>query len=166
MTDSLKSTIIPIPTEYNNEQSNLTFSLLDEEPNTNYKAQKKGIIKVGNTKEVNPMADNSNYDLFMKEIKEDLREREARNESRQKDLENRLKDDLKEYRQQAKEDINRFHEDAKEREQRYISAVEEIKTIVQNGETNRKSTTIAMWTLAITTIIGIAAMVIAVLIAL
>src|SRR5690625_3482193 len=85
------------------------------------------------------------------DLKEDLRESERR-----------ISNDIYERELRFEKTIDRFMIDAKEREERYIKTAEETKNIVYEGEKSRKSNTIAMWTLAVTTIIGIAAMVITV----
>lgn len=91
------------------------------------------------------------YDNKYSDLKEDLRESERR-----------ISNDLREREMRFEKAMDRFTVEAKEREDRYINSINEIKNIVSEGEHNRKSTSIAMWTLAITTIIGIAAMVITV----
>ncbi len=91
------------------------------------------------------------YDNKYSDLKEDLRESERR-----------ISNDISERELRFEKTIDRFMLDAKEREERYIKTAEETKNIVYEGEKSRKSNTIAMWTLAVTTIIGIAAMVITV----
>jgi|SRR5699024_8459245 len=91
------------------------------------------------------------FDNRYHDLKEDLRESERRISQEVKDRESRFEKSMERYSQEAKE-----------REERFMQNIEEIKTIVADGEKNRKSTSIAMWTLAITTLLGIAAMVITV----
>ncbi|HAC1145705.1 TPA_asm: hypothetical protein GI561_15475 [Listeria monocytogenes] len=99
------------------------------------------------------MSDSNKYDLFMQEIKKDMRERENRNSDRQKELEKRIERNLDNYRMEAKE-----------REERFQKSADDIKSIVEDCKKDNRATTIAIWTLSLATIIGIAGMVIAVLI--
>lgn len=96
---------------------------------------------------------NNNNDWKYSELKEDLRESERR-----------ISQDIKEREQRFENMLERFANDSKEREERFMKNIEDIKAIVSDGEKNRRNTSIAMWTLAITTILGIAAMVITVVI--
>lgn len=100
------------------------------------------------------------------ELKEDLRDSERRISSDFKEREQRLEKEIIRREERFEKSLEKFAIDAKEREERYIKNIEEVKKIVANGETNRKSTTIAIWTLAITTILGIAAMIVTVLVSL
>ncbi|EJE7398678.1 hypothetical protein M5M22_003024, partial [Listeria monocytogenes] len=52
----------------------------------------------------------------------------------------------------------------KEREERFQKSADDIKSIVEDCKKDNRATTIAIWTLSLATIIGIAGMVIAVLI--
>lgn len=90
-------------------------------------------------------------DQDIRDHKKEIRDRDLLMQQQNKEREERFEKYLKQ-----------INDDAKEREERFSKSVEEIKTIVSDGEKNRKSTTIAMWTLAVTTILGIAAMVITV----
>jgi|SRR5690625_149629 len=94
-----------------------------------------------------------NNDWLYTELKEDLRESERR-----------ISRDVREREERFEKMIERSINDSKEREERFMKNVEEIKQIVSDGEKNRGRYTAAMWTLAITTIIGIAAMVITVVV--
>lgn len=104
---------------------------------------------------------NNNDDKYS-ELKEDLRDSERRIASDFKEREQRFEREANRREDRFEKTIERITNEAKEREERYLNSVEEIKQIVADGEKNRKSTTIAMWTLAITTLLGIAAMVITV----
>ncbi|MBC1287001.1 hypothetical protein [Listeria booriae] len=125
------------------------------------------------------------YDLFMKEIKDDLREREARNESRQNDLESRIEKNIDLFRSESRDREDRYRNEAKEREDRYRNEAKErevryqakalslenqfqktadgIQDLVKDMKKDNKSTTFAIWTLSISTILGIAAMIVTVL---
>ncbi|MBC1605648.1 hypothetical protein HCJ39_13080 [Listeria rocourtiae] len=81
------------------------------------------------------------------------RDSEARTETRQRDAEDRLEKSLDSYRIEAKE-----------REERFQKTADEIKGLVNEMNSNNKSTAIAIWTLSIATILSIAAMVIGVLV--
>lgn len=98
------------------------------------------------------------------ELKEDLRESERRISNDIREREDRFEREMVRREERFEKSLEKYAEDAKEREERYIKSIDEIKQIVSDGEKNRKSTTIAMWTLAITTLIGIAAMVITVVV--
>ncbi|MBC6313463.1 hypothetical protein [Listeria immobilis] len=102
--------------------------------------------------EVFEMSDSNKYDLFMQEIKEDMRERENRNSDRQKELEKRIEKNLDNYRGESRE-----------REERFQKSVDDIKSIVGDSKKDNRNTTIAIWTLSVATIVGIAGMVITVL---
>lgn len=95
----------------------------------------------------------NNNDWKYSELKEDLRESERR-----------ISQDIKEREERFENMLERFVNDSKEREERFMKNIEDIKVIVSDGEKNRRNTSIAIWTLAITTILGIAAMVITVVI--
>lgn len=102
------------------------------------------------------------FDEKYAELKEDLRESERRVSHDLKEREQRLEKEIIRREERFEKSLEKFATDAKEREERYINNIEEIKQIVKDGEANRRSTTIAIWTLAITTILSIAAMVITV----
>lgn len=99
------------------------------------------------------------------ELKEDIRESERRIGLDIREREQRFEREAARREERFEKSLEKFAQDAKEREERYIKSVDEIKNIVSEGEKNRKSTSIAMWTLAITTIVGIAAMVVTVVLA-
>ncbi|EAA0085394.1 TPA: hypothetical protein U0G34_002983 [Listeria monocytogenes] len=123
---------------------------LNEFKTNEFKGRK---LKKRHEEEVFEMSDSNKYDLFMQEIKKDMRERENRNSDRQKELEKRIERNLDNYRMEAKE-----------REERFQKSADDIKSIVEDCKKDNRATTIAIWTLSLATIIGIAGMVIAVLI--
>lgn len=102
--------------------------------------------------------------ILFEELKRDIREREERSRREISEREERFLKQMEQYSVDAVARENRYREEAKERELRYNKSMEEIKEIVRDGEKSRKSQTFAIWTLAVTTLIGIAAMVIAVII--
>ena len=120
-------------------------------------------ISDGNYRE---SGDSMQVDTFFKEIKEDMRERETRNEKRISDLADHTEKRDAQLRADLKEREERFRQESREREERFLNAVDEIKSEFRETKADNKSTKIALWTLSITTIIGIAAMVVAILIAL
>ncbi|SDB89428.1 hypothetical protein SAMN05421734_102252 [Pelagirhabdus alkalitolerans] len=111
--------------------------------------------------------DKMNEDQFKyMELKEDLRESERRISNSLNEREERFEKDSVKREERFEKSLEKFAIDSKEREERFMKDVAEIKNIVYEGEKNRTSIAIAIWTLAISTILGIAAMVITVLVSL
>lgn len=130
---------------------NNAFKIVD--PNKEKKVNKLNVtdhttIKKGGSEMSNTFDDNKYY-----ELKEDLRESERR-----------ITQDIRDRELRFEKTMEKHSQESKEREERFMKNIEEIKSIVSDGEKNRGRTTAAMWTLAITTIIGIAAMVITVVV--
>ncbi|WAO21740.1 hypothetical protein [Paenilisteria newyorkensis] len=108
--------------------------------------------------------DNNKYDLFMQELKEDMRERENRNENRQRDSEARTETRQRDAEDRLEKSLDSYRNEAKEREERFQKTADEIKGLVNEMKSSNKSTAIAIWTLSIATILGIAAMIVSILI--
>lgn len=123
-------------------------------------------------------------DTYLKEIKDDLREREARVEKRFSDLAatNEQRDLV--FRQEAREREERYIMESREREERFQKTLEEFKGQLKDSEmrveksidelkadfketkADNKSTKIAIWTLSLATIVSIAAMIVSILLTL
>ncbi|WP_078392065.1 hypothetical protein [Shouchella patagoniensis] len=113
------------------------------------------------------------FDQRYSELKEDFRDSERRISQSSKEREDRIDKQIDRITTDAKEREDRFNAkvdqfalDAKEREDRFNETINRIEKTVKDGEKNRKATTVAIWTLALTTLLGIAAMVVTVFVSL
>lgn len=98
----------------------------------------------------------NNYDVFLKDIKDDLREREARNEKRYE----RIHEELLQGKVDSEMRDEQFRAEMKEREGRLLKAFDETKQDVKDIRSDNKTllyTNIAGW---IAMIIGVAAIVV------
>lgn len=98
----------------------------------------------------------NNYDVFLKDIKDDLREREARNEKRYE----RIHEELLQGKVDSEMLDEQFRAEMKEREGRLLKAFDETKQDVKDIRSDNKTllyTNIAGW---IAMIIGVAAIVV------
>ncbi len=104
--------------------------------------------------------------LLMKDFKDELRERDARTEQRQRDLEERLSKQEERYLTDSKEREERYLADAREREERYIHLADEIKQSAADMKKSNEDTVKSVRQNTIATYIGIGAMVVTVVAAL
>ena len=104
--------------------------------------------------------------LLIKDFKDELRERDARTEQRQRDLEERLSKQEERYLTDSKEREERYLADAREREERYIHLADEIKQSAADMKNSNEDTVKSVRQNTIATYIGIGAMVVTVVAAL
>lgn len=174
--------VIDFPTpQFEKIEGNSNLKITSSQEDTSYnefdklfqEAVKENLINIFPSMKVgeNDMPTNE-YDLFMKDIKDDLREREARNEKRYE----RIHEDMatqkldiqkrdEQFRQEAKEReeryINdakdredRYQKDAKEREDRIMKAFEEAKQDMRDSKDFIKSSSDNLHSIMITNIWG------------
>lgn len=109
--------------------------------------------------------DNSKLlEKYMDKVDADRREMESRLLKDAQEREARIREETLNRENRFNESLKTYQKESKEREERYLKEVEEIKQIVRDGEKQRTNHTFALWTLAITSFLGIAAMVITVVI--
>lgn len=106
---------------------------------------------------LNRLEEENDMDInfLIKDLKDEMRERDTRTEQRQKDLEDRF----------VKQE-QRYFDDAKEREERFSKLADEIKQATTHLENNNDQTVKAVRANNLAMILAVAAMVITVVVAL